>query len=86
MAVAHWLGMAAFPRLAYALRWPTRVGPRGFVAYVALRTAFGFGVFQCLLPHLRRTMAENDRLAVELGREPTPEELAHRIGLPFPER
>ena len=85
MLVAQWLGGAAFPSLAYRLRWPTRVGPGGFAAYVALRTAFLFGVFQYVFPHIRRTLAEKERLEVELGRQPTTEELGRRLGWQIPE-
>ena len=38
-AVGFVLG-AAFPRLAYRLRWATRLGARGLIAYVAALTAF----------------------------------------------
>jgi hypothetical protein len=78
------LFVAAFPRLAYWLRWPTRLGPRGFVAYAAFNTLSGFAIGTWLVPYLRRTHEENERALQELrdrlGREPTEDEaVAHLV-------
>ena len=66
---------AAFPRLSSRARWPTRLGLRGRLLYIAFSTAFGFGVRE-LARHMRedheRAVAE---LRAELGRDPTDEEL-----------
>ena len=66
---------AAFPRLSSRARWPTRLGLRGRLLYIAFSTAFGFGV-----RGLARRMREGHERAVaelraELGRDPTDEEL-----------
>ena len=34
------VGTALFPGIAYRLRWPTRLGPRGLLLYIAANTAF----------------------------------------------
>ena len=77
------VGNAAFPRIAYWLRWPTRLGPRGLVAYVALNTAVLFALRIWVLPRLRRRAEEVDRarteLAERLGREPTDDELVEHL-------
>jgi hypothetical protein len=48
------VGVAAFPRLAHRLRRPTRLGPRGFVVYVACNTLALFLLRQILMPRWRR--------------------------------
>jgi len=73
------VGGAAFPRLSYLLRWPTRLGPRGLLAYVAGRTAFTFWLLQYVRPWAKARAAEVDALRAELtdrlGRAPTEQEL-----------
>ena len=70
---------AVFPRLAYHVRWPTRLSARGVIVYVALNTILGFALRAWALPLFRRladerAQAEND-LRHQLGREPTEDEL-----------
>jgi hypothetical protein len=76
---AVFLGNAAFPRLAYRLRWPTRLRGRGLVAYVGFKTLEGFWLRQWLMPMLKRTLQLRQRLADELGREPTADEIRARL-------
>jgi hypothetical protein len=76
---------AAFPRLAYRLRWPTRLGPRGVVAYIAFDTAMQFALRAWVLPYFRR-MADKraqaeEALRRQLGRQPTEEELFAHLGI-----
>lgn len=59
-AAMAFAGMAAFPRLAYRLRWPTRLGPRGFVAYVAFNTLVLFAMRMWVIPYFRRMMEEHE--------------------------
>lgn len=78
------LGMAAFPKLAHRLRWPTRLGPRGLLLYIALNTALGVAVRTWAVPFLKRLAEEReeakDELRQQLGRDPTDEELgAHLV-------
>jgi hypothetical protein len=77
------VGNAAFPRLAYRLRWPTRLGPRGLLAYTAFNTALGFGIRTWLVPILRAAAQEQARqeLGRELSREPTDDEVAEHLRL-----
>jgi hypothetical protein len=71
--------MTAFPRLAYRLRWPTRLGPRGLVAYITFNTLVGFALRQWAVPYLKRGFEERDRLRQRLGREPTHDELVEHL-------
>jgi len=76
---------AAFPRVAYRLRWPTRLGPSGIVAYVIFNTLVGFALRAWMLPFFRRfaderAQAENE-LRQQFGREPTDDEVFARLGL-----
>jgi hypothetical protein len=66
--------VAAFPRLAYRLRWPTRLGPRGLIAYVTFNALSVFLLRQLVLRciEIERTM---QHLREQLGREPTELEL-----------
>ncbi len=41
-AALRFVGVAALPRLAYRLRWPTRLGPRGLIGYIAFNTLLHF--------------------------------------------
>lgn len=77
--------IAAFPRLAYPVRWASRFGPRGLVAYIALNTAVGFALRWWALPYFRRRDEEQRRaraqLRQRLGREPTERELCDHLGV-----
>jgi hypothetical protein len=74
---------ALFPKTAYRLRWPTRLGPRGLAAYILFNTAVQFAARAWLLPALRRQHARLEHLKAdmrkELGREPTQDELTARF-------
>jgi DNA-directed RNA polymerase specialized sigma subunit len=50
--------------------------------YVAYLTAFQFGMRQFLMPWLKRLGEVQQALTEELGREPTGEEIAQRMGWP----
>jgi len=82
LAVVAW--NAAFPRAAYLARWPSRMGPRGLVAYVAWRTAFNFWLFQWVLPWAKARAEEvealKEELRARLGREPSETELSEALG------
>ncbi len=79
------VGTAAFPRLAHWLRWPTRLGPRGFIAYVAFNTLVLFAVRTWLVPYLERMAAERERavqkLREQLGRDPNEDEVLAHLGI-----
>lgn len=71
---------AAFPHLCHRARWPTRLGPRATAAYVVAMGGLGLVVRGLPLLAQRRTEAVA-ALREELGREPTEEEIAARLGL-----
>lgn len=79
------VGTAAFPRLAYWLRWPTRLGPRGFIAYVACNTLLLFAIRTWVIPFFKRMAEERERaeqeLREQLGREPTDDEVLAHLGI-----
>ncbi len=72
------IGGAAFPRVAYLLLWPSRLGPRATLLYPAARFAEGMVVRAFLVPRLlrwgERMQAERAALTESLGREPTDDE------------
>jgi hypothetical protein len=78
---------AAFPRVAYWLRWPTRLRGGPLLAYVAWNSALLFSFRQWVVPFLvdifREAAADTDvataELRVELGREPTRDEVGVRL-------
>lgn len=70
----------ALPRLAYWARWPTRLGPRGLLAYIAWVTCFQFGLRTYLLPWAERIAEKREQLTERLGRAPTDDELADHLG------
>jgi len=76
--------LAAFPRLAYRLRWPTRLGPRGLVPYIAWRTAFLFALRTWAVPYCERMAERQEQAKLELrgqlGREPTDNEVFAQLG------
>jgi hypothetical protein len=79
------VGMVAFPRLAYWLRWPTRLGPRGFIAYVAFNTLLLFALRTWVMAFFKRVVEERERaervLCEQLGREPTEDEVLAHLGI-----
>ena len=79
-AAAYMLLATAFPRVGHLLLWPTRLGPRGLLVYVAGDTLFCFALIHYLLPHAKRIAEESDQLKNKLGREPTNDELAEHFG------
>jgi glyoxylase-like metal-dependent hydrolase (beta-lactamase superfamily II) len=78
------VGTATFPRLAHRLRWPTRLGPRGLVAYIAFNTLLLVAFHTWVIPYFKRMAEEQERAKAELrrqlGREPTDDELFARLG------
>lgn len=74
MAATVFVGTAAFPRLAYRLRWPTRLRGRRLVAYIGSNTAMGFAMRQAVLPRMKRHMEQHRKLVEQLGRQPTEDE------------
>ncbi|WP_027007654.1 hypothetical protein [Conexibacter woesei] len=74
----RFVGVAAFPRLAYRLRWPTRLGPRGLLLYIAFNTALLAAIRTWLFPLLRRHTEHRERLRAQLGHEPSDQELTSR--------
>src|SRR3954452_12784685 len=71
--VAYIVLGAAFPRLRYG-GWFSRLGPRGRLVWIALRTLFGFAMRE--LGHRARRSHERVVAEVrELGLEPTDEQV-----------
>jgi len=68
-----------FPRLAWRLRWPSRLGPRGLAVYVACNALLGFMVRGWAASVLAQVREERAALARRLGREPTEEELSAHL-------
>ena len=81
----RFVGTAAFPRLAYRLRWPTRLRGRGLLAYIAFNTMVGFAIRAWALPYFERAAEKREQAREELrellGREPTDEELLAHLGV-----
>jgi len=67
---------AAFPRLTYLVRWTSRLGPRGLLAYTAGRTALNFWLLHYVGPWAKDRAVEVEELRARLGREPTHDELS----------
>jgi hypothetical protein len=63
-----------FPRLAYHLRWRTRLGPGGTLVYVLASTAFAVWFVWFLGKAAQRRDEMWTELREHLGREPTSEE------------
>ncbi len=79
------IGTAAFPGLAHWLRWPTRLGPRGFAAYAALNTLLLFCIGTWVIPFFKRMAEQRERaereLRQQLGRDPNEEEVLAHLGI-----
>ncbi|MBA2637290.1 MAG: hypothetical protein H0U79_03540 [Solirubrobacterales bacterium] len=84
MYAVTFVGVAAFPKLAHRLRWPTRLSPRGRAAYVLCHAAWLFALQTWALPYLKSKAEqyEHDKaqLAERLGRQPGGHELAELFG------
>jgi hypothetical protein len=82
LAAQSFAGNALFPRLAYRLRWPTRLRGRRLVRYIVFNAAFLFCAREWLAPRLRSAAANVEsvkrQLRWELGREPTEREIGER--------
>jgi hypothetical protein len=72
---------AAFPRLAHRLRWPTRLGPRGLVAYAAFNTGLRFALWLYVGRMAEKEKRARAELRKQLGREPTEDELLAHLGI-----
>jgi hypothetical protein len=68
-------GNLFFPRLAYRLRWRTRLGPGGTLVYLLAWTAFAVCFVWFLSKVAQRQHEMRAELREHLGREPTSEEL-----------
>jgi hypothetical protein len=79
------VGMAAFPRVAHWLRWPTRLGPRGLIAYAAFNTLLLFAIHTWVIPFFNRMAEKRQRaereLREQLGRDPTEDEVLAHLGV-----
>jgi hypothetical protein len=79
---------ALFPRLAYWVRWPTRLGVRGRIAYAGYNALMMFAIRQFVVPRLSRWVKEQERVNAELrrqlGREPTEREWFEHLGIEHP--
>lgn len=74
--------VTAWPHLAYLLRWPSRLGPKGLLMYVGYRTLSAVGLKYYVVPVMQqfvgRQQQQREELAAILGREPTDAEfIAH---------
>jgi hypothetical protein len=69
------IGTAMFPRLAYRLRWPTRLRGVKLAAYVAVNVLLMLSFREFAGRWFRRRAQLVDALTAELGREPSPEEV-----------
>lgn len=50
---------AVFPRVAQRLRWPTRLGPAGLLAYVVFSMLLAIAIRGCVLPWIDRLGREH---------------------------
>jgi hypothetical protein len=77
------IGSTAFPKLAHRLRWPTRLGPRDLLLYIAFNTALGLAVRTWAVPFFKRLGEQReqakDELRQRLGREPSAEEFGAHL-------
>jgi hypothetical protein len=67
---------AVAPRLAYRLRWPSRLRGRGLVIYIAAQAGVIFGVRYWLAPQLRRAAADRTTGSSDSYYDGAPEQLA----------
>ena len=72
-------GTAAFPRIAYLLRWPTRLGWRGTAVYVMSTVVITAWVRGWLAPRMERRAARYRELLEDLGEEPTREKVIEHM-------
>ncbi|HEY1516493.1 MAG TPA: hypothetical protein VGF91_08745 [Solirubrobacteraceae bacterium] len=88
-AAVEFIAGAAFPRLAYRLRWPVRLRGWRLVAYIAFNTLLLFAVRAWVVPYFRDMAVEREHtrrhLRAELGREPTDDEVVRRQVLGRPD-
>jgi hypothetical protein len=68
-------GNLFFPRLSHRLRWRTRLGPGGTVAYVLAWIVFGVSFMWFVSKVARRHDEMWAEVREHLGREPTPDEV-----------
>jgi hypothetical protein len=73
-AALRFVGNAAFPRLAYRLRWETRLA-RGVALDALLRAVASVAFLRFALRQARRQAEARELLRERLGRDPTDEEL-----------
>jgi hypothetical protein len=68
-------GNLLFPRLSYRLRWHTRLGPGGTLAYVIAWTAFAVCFIWLANKAAQRQQQMWAEVREHLGREPTSDEV-----------
>jgi hypothetical protein len=74
--VGRLIGTAMFPRLAYRLRWPSRLRGVKLTAYVASNVLLMLSFRELVGRWARRRAQLVEALAGELGREPSNAEVA----------
>jgi hypothetical protein len=68
-------GNLFFPHLSHRLRWFTRLGPGGSLAYVLARIGFAVSLMWFVIKAVRRRNEMWAEVRRQLGREPTPDEV-----------
>ena len=63
------------PRLSHRLRWFTRLGPGGSLAYLLARIGFAISLMWFVIKAMRRRNEMWAEVRGHLGREPTPDEV-----------
>jgi hypothetical protein len=84
--VVRLIGTAMFPRLAYRLRWQTRLRGRRLAIYVVFNALLLVGFKLLVFRMLRWRAGVIETLEAELGREPTPEEFRAAVDPYYLER
>ena len=73
--IAQIIGGTLFPRLAYWLRWPSRLSLRGSLVYVAWRVLVQVSYTRLRAGLIAQRETVKDHLRDQLGREPTEHEI-----------
>ena len=74
-AALSFAGNLFFPRLSHRLRWFTRLGPGGSLAYVLARIGFAVSLIWFISKGARQQDEMWAEVRGHLGREPTPDEV-----------
>jgi hypothetical protein len=78
--VGRLIGTTLFPRLAYRLRWPSRLRGVKLAAYVVFNVLLILSFREFVGRWIRRHARLVEALTAELGREPSPDELVAAWG------